>query len=91
MYETIWKEKNQDKLLKTFYCLVPPSRKLLKCDDYRIANLLLIQLPDFLVGIYKTSTMNKTQDDTPATFEPAERRPLSLHFFAQAHFWVEQK
>jgi hypothetical protein len=71
MYEIIWKEKNQDKLLETFYGLIPPLEKLLKCDDYRIANLVLIELPDFLVGIYKTSQINKTQDDTPATPEPS--------------------
>jgi hypothetical protein len=71
MYEIIWKEKNQDKSLETFYGLIPPLQKLLKCDDYRIANLVLIELADFLVGIYKTSTMNKTQDDTPATLEPS--------------------
>ena len=71
MYEIIWKEKNQDKLLETFYGLIPPLEKLLKCDDYRIAKLVLIELPDFLVGIYKTSTINKTQDDTPATLEPS--------------------
>jgi hypothetical protein len=69
--ETIWQEKNQEKLLATFYGLIPPLGKLLKCDEYRIANLVLIQLPDFFVAIYKTSTMNKTQDDTPATLEPS--------------------
>jgi hypothetical protein len=39
MYEIIWKEKSQDKLLETFYGLIPPLEKLLKSDDYRIANL----------------------------------------------------
>ena len=50
MCETSCRKKNQDKLLETFYCLIPRSRELLKCDDYRIANLILIQLPDFLHG-----------------------------------------
>ena len=77
IYETFCKKKNQDKLLETFYGLIPRSGELLKCDDYRIANLILIQLPDFLVGFYKTSTIKITQDDTPATLEPAERGPLS--------------
>ena len=67
MYKTFCRKKNQDKLLETFYGLIPRSRELLKCDDYRIANLMLIQLPDFLVSFYKTSSlMSKTQDKTPA-------------------------
>ena len=77
IYETFCKKKNQDKLLETFYGLIPRSQELLKCDDYRIANLVLIQLPDFLLGFYKSSTMTKKQNETPATLEPAERGPLS--------------
>lgn len=61
IYETFCRKKNQDKLLETFYDLIPRSRELLKCDDYRIANLIL----------------TKTQNETPATPEPAERGPLS--------------
>ena len=77
MYETFCRKKNRDKLLETFYGLIPRSRELLKCDDYRIANLILIQMPDFLVGFYKTSTVTKTQNETSATLEPAELGPLS--------------
>jgi hypothetical protein len=33
IYEPFCKKKNQDKLLKTFYGLIPPSGELLKCDD----------------------------------------------------------
>ena len=45
IYETFCRKKNRDKLLETFYGLIPRSRELLKCDDYRIANLILIQMP----------------------------------------------
>ena len=77
IYETFCKKKNQYKLPKTFYGLIPRLQELLKCYDYRIANLVMIELPDFLVGFYKTSTMTKKQNKTPVTLEPAKRGPLS--------------
>ena len=34
-------------------------------------------MPDFFIGFYKTSTMTKMQNETPAMLVPAELGPLS--------------
>ena len=76
IYERFCKKKNQDKLLKTFNGLTFRLEELLMCDNHRIANLVLIQLPGFLVGFCKSSTLMKTKDDTTKKIQPAERGPL---------------
>ena len=58
LYETFHRKKNQDKLLELFYGLIPRSCELLKCTNYKIANLVMIQLPDFLVGFFNTCNQN---------------------------------
>ena len=85
LYQTFCKKKNQDNLLKVFYGLIPRSCELLNCNDFRIANLIMIQLPDFLVGHYNTeiqrlrhgeSSTGVTHDE-PTQLNPIERGPLA--------------
>ena len=85
LYQTFCKKKNQDDLLKVFYGLVPRSCELLNCNDFRIANLIMIQLPDFLVGHYNTeiqrqrhgeSSTGVTHDES-TPLNPVERGPLA--------------
>lgn len=67
-------------MLELFYGLIPQSCELLKCKDYKIANLIMIQLPDFLIGFCNRTNMtsNQTQDDDNASkVDPAEYGPLS--------------
>jgi hypothetical protein len=66
MYETFCRKKNQNKLLESFYGLIPRPCEFLKYDDYKIANLIMIQLPDFLVGFFNTSNNGQQQ---PLRFE----------------------
>jgi uncharacterized C2H2 Zn-finger protein len=79
LYETFCRKKNQDILLESFYGLIPRSYEFLKGDDYKIANLIMIQLPDFLVGFFNTSNIGQTQvkEDTPHALDQAETGPLS--------------
>ena len=52
--------------------------ELLKCKDYKIANLIMIQLPDFLVGFYNRTCMEKNdQPQEEMKIDPAECGPLS--------------
>jgi hypothetical protein len=78
LYETFYRKKNQDKF-EYFYGLIPRSCEFLKCDDYKIANLIMIQLPDFLVGFFNASNIGQTQvkEDTPPALDQAETGPLS--------------
>ena len=55
LYQTFYKKKNQDKLLEDFYGLIPRSCELLNCTDFRVTNLIMIHLPDHLVGFYNVS------------------------------------
>ncbi len=78
IYKTFTRKRNQDKMLELFYGLIPRSCELLKCKDYKIANL--IQLPDFLIGFCNRTNMtsNQTQgDDTASKLDPDEYGPLS--------------
>ena len=47
IYQTFCGKKNQDILLKVFYGLIPQSCELLNCKYFQVANLIMIQLPDF--------------------------------------------
>ena len=86
LYQTFCKKKNQDNLLKVFYGLIPRSCELLNCNDFRIPNLIMIQLPDFMVGHYNTeiqrlrhgecSSTGVTHDE-PMQLNPVERGPLA--------------
>ena len=78
MYQTSAKKKNQDKLLESFYSLIPRSCKLLRCKDYKIVNLVMIQLPDFLVSFYNRTHVKKDdQALEEEKIDPAEHGPLS--------------
>ena len=80
IYKTFTRKKNQDKMLESFYGLIPQSCELLTCEDYRIANLIMIQLPDFLIGFCNRTNMTSNQtegDDSVSKLDPAEYGPLS--------------
>ncbi len=44
LYVKFCRKKNIDKLLESFYGLIPGSCELLNCDDYRVANLVMVQI-----------------------------------------------
>ncbi len=77
---------NQNQLFETFFGLMPESCKLLNCEDYKVANLVMIHLPDYLVGFYHknkgqtTSTVVSEYTASQLTsfgiIDPAERGPL---------------
>ncbi len=50
IYQTFCRKKNQDKFLESFYSLIPRSCELLSCNDYRVANVIMIHLPERLIG-----------------------------------------
>ena len=50
LYTTFCRKNNQDKLLECFYGLIPRSRDLPNCDNYKVANLVFIHIPEHLVG-----------------------------------------
>ena len=49
LYETFCQKKNQDKLLESFYSLIPQLCELLNCEDFRAATLVMIHIPDHLI------------------------------------------
>ncbi len=82
LYERFHRKKNQDKLLEDFYALIPRSCELLNCADFRVTNLIMIHVPDHLVGFYNVSQIKDKSKSTPVAAQamqinPAERGPLS--------------
>ena len=58
--ENFHRKENQDKLLEDFYELIPRSCELLNCEDFRVTNLIMIHVPDHLVGFYNVSQVADT-------------------------------
>ena len=54
LFATFCKKKNQDKLVESFFALIRKSCDLLNCKDYKASNLIMIHIPDHLVGFYRT-------------------------------------
>ena len=83
LYKTFCHKKNQDKLLESFYGLIPRSCELLNCQDFKVANLIMIHLPEHLIGFYNTShetTGTGEGSSTPKAkpqLDSVERGPLS--------------
>ena len=76
LYTTFCRKNNQDKLLECFYGLIPRSCDLLSCDNYKVANLVFIHIPEHLVGFYNNKE-SSSEASTPTQLNPAERGPLS--------------
>ena len=80
LYTTFCRKNNRDKCLECFYGLIPCSCDLLNCDNYKVANLVFIHIPEHLVGFYNTSLASKessSKASAPVQLDPAERGPLS--------------
>ena len=80
LFATFCRKKNQDKLVESFFALIPRSCDLLNCKDYRAANLIMIHIPDHLVGFYHTSNRaytGETEASNIKKLDPAERGPLA--------------
>ena len=84
LYLKFCKNKNQDKLLKSFYGLMPKSTTLFNLVDSRITNLIMIHIPDHLVSFHNlnerknasvTTTVNASEECEK--IEACERGPLS--------------
>lgn len=82
------RKRNQDKLLEQFYGLLPANAsKFLNCTEDNVANLIMIEIPDRLVGFFKIS--QSRENATKQTYwdadmeadttqlHPCERGPLS--------------
>jgi hypothetical protein len=73
---------NCGKLLEDFYGLIPRSWELLNCGDFKVANLIMIHIPDHLVGFSNISQMRDKGESSsgaeqPVKINPAELGPLS--------------
>jgi hypothetical protein len=44
IFEKFWRKSNQDQLFESFFRLMPESCKFLDCEDYKAANLVMINL-----------------------------------------------
>ena len=80
IYTKFSRSQNQDKLLESFYGLMPKSAQLLNCTDSRVANLVMIHIPNHLVGFFNVQNVSQERDteSTPdCKIEPSEHGPLS--------------
>ena len=78
LYTKFCRNKNQDKLLKSFYGLMLNSSTLLNCKDSRVANLVMIHVPDHLVGFANLGQVGEeTLESVDYEIQPSEHGPLS--------------
>lgn len=79
LYNKFRKSRNQDKLLESFYGLMPGSAKLLNCEDSRVANIVMIHIPDHLVGFVNINRMRSSSAVTETNsqkIKSSEHGPL---------------
>ena len=60
LYADFCRKKNQDKLVESLFSLMPQSCELLKCESYKAANLIMIHVPDHIVGFYNINRARAT-------------------------------
>lgn len=87
LYAKFCRKKNQDQLVESFFALMPQSTRLLNCEDYKTANLIMIHIPDHLVSFYNINRGRTDRVETAQTYQAsqpniqsldqAERGPLS--------------
>ena len=64
LYADFCRRKNQDKLVESVFSLMPQSCELLKCESYKAANLVMIHVPDHIVGFYNINRARATAQST---------------------------
>ena len=78
LYTKFCRIKNQDKLLESFYGLMLNLSTLLNCKDSRVANLVMIHVPDHLVGFANLGQVGEeTLESVDYEIQPSEHGPLS--------------
>ncbi len=85
IYNQFCRKKNQDKMLEDFYGLLPINpNAFLNCTDGKVANLIMIEIPDRLVGFFKVARSREEASSNPTPslnsaveIDPSERGPLS--------------
>ena len=87
IHEKFCRKQNQDKLLEEFYWLLPITRStFLHYTDATVANLIIDEISDHLVGFFKIAQFregaknNLTKTSSSATdfeLDPSEQGPLS--------------
>lgn len=80
LYDQYCEKLDRDKLLKNFYKLIPESEKMFKTESKNMHapayNLIMIQIPDLLVGFYKRGNVKEKLPDIKP-MEKSEFGPLS--------------
>ena len=79
LYGNFFRKKNQDQLVESLFALVPQSCALLKCEDYKAANLTMIHIPDHLVGFYNTNRARTTIAQTPHDLRRMSKALIKLN------------
>ena len=78
LYAKFCRNRNQDKLLEAFYGLMLNLSVLLNCKDSRVANLVMIHIPDHLVAFCNVGLVGeKTLETADHKIQPSEHGPLS--------------
>jgi hypothetical protein len=72
IYNMFRRKRNQDKLLEEFYGLLPVNAsKFLNCTEDNVANLIMIEIPDRIVGFFKIS-QSRENAKTKQTYSGAD-------------------
>ncbi len=72
------RNRDQDKLLESFYGSMLNSSTLLNCKDSRVANLVIFHISDHLVGFCNVGQVGEnTLESADYEIQPSEHGPLS--------------
>ena len=78
LYAKFCRKKSQDQLIESFFALMPQSTRLLNCEDYKAANLIMIHIPEHLVGFYNINRGRTDRTETAQTSEALQSNTQSL-------------
>ena len=78
LYAKFCRKKSQDQLVESFFALMPQSIRLLNCEDYKAANLIMIHIPEHLVGFYNINRGRTDRTETAQTSEALQSNTQSL-------------
>ena len=78
LYAKFCRKKSQDQLVESFFALMPQSTRLLNCEDYKAANLIMVHIPEHLVGFYNINGGRTDRTETAQTSEALQSNTQSL-------------
>ena len=87
IYNLFCRKKNQDVLLEEFYGLLPINAStFLNCPENNVGNLIMIEIPDHLVGFYKISQVQEDAKKNPISTNSSSTKTIEISLHKRGPF-----